>query len=104
MDSPVSSRGEFRVELESLRRDVACFMQEMREVKTAPFKLRGFAADSSPDEEVGAASQGTEDLLPRARAVAADAQQIGSTTTVVQSQLSGDHVVREYPGNLLHDE
>lgn len=91
VDAQELSVGDIRLELESLRRDVACLTREMRKVKTALFKLRGSTAESSGEEgKVGAAC---EELL-KAPPVTEDMEELG--TVVMQSQSPTCHF-GEYP-------
>lgn len=91
-------RQDFRLELESLRRDVGCLMREMRQLKTGLLKLRGFAAESCGDEEVYVDFwRAKEEESRKAPRVTADVQELG--TAVLPSHFS-DYPLGEYPRNL----
>lgn len=100
MDSHGSPGEEVRFELESLRRDVGYLMQEMRNVRTAPSKPRGFTAESPGNGDLGSATsrRTREDHSQQAPSIATEVQE--SSTAALQPQFS-DFYLGEYPpGNL----
>lgn len=91
------------LDVESLQRNVGRLMQEMREVKTALFKLRSSAVELAGDEEVGKPPWVTNEYeSSHTPDVTVDVEELG--TAVVQADVSSDVNLGKNPRNCFARE